>query len=54
MARSIKKGPYIAHHLLKKVDAQNETERKTVIKIYQSAYLPVGYFLGCSFQPPVK
>ena len=34
MARSIKKGPYIAHHLLKKVDAQAESERKSVIKTW--------------------
>ena len=34
MARSIKKGAYIAHHLQKKVNAANETGEKKVIKTW--------------------
>lgn len=34
MARSIKKGPYIAHHLINKVDKMNESGKKTVIKTW--------------------
>ena len=34
MARSIKKGPYVAHHLLAKVDKMNEDGKKTVIKTW--------------------
>jgi small subunit ribosomal protein S19 len=32
--RSLKKGPFIDHHLEKKVDAQNEKNTKSVIKTW--------------------
>ncbi|MFT4127459.1 MAG: ribosomal protein S19 family protein, partial [Gordonia sp. (in: high G+C Gram-positive bacteria)] len=32
MPRSLKKGPFVDDHLLKKVDAQNEKGTKQVIK----------------------
>ena len=32
MSRSLKKGPFVDDHLLKKVDALNEAGNKTVIK----------------------
>ena len=32
MARSLKKGPFVDDHLMKKVEAQNEGEKKSVIK----------------------
>ncbi|MCF8019120.1 MAG: 30S ribosomal protein S19 [Firmicutes bacterium HGW-Firmicutes-2] len=34
MARSLKKGPFIDGHLLKKVEALNETDSKQVIKTW--------------------
>ena len=34
MSRSLKKGPFIDHHLLKKVEAMNEVQNKTVIKTW--------------------
>ena len=34
MPRSLKKGPFIDHHLEKKVDAQNENKTKSVIKTW--------------------
>jgi small subunit ribosomal protein S19 len=34
MARSLKKGPFVDDHLLKKVDAQNEANEKRVIKTW--------------------
>ena len=34
MARSLKKGPFVDPHLLKKVDALNESGEKTVIKTW--------------------
>ena len=34
MSRSIKKGPYIAYHLLKKIDKMNESGKKEVIKTW--------------------
>ncbi|MDA8979457.1 30S ribosomal protein S19 [Chitinophagales bacterium] len=46
MARSIKKGPYIAHHLLKKVDAMNEADRKTVIKTWSRASMIIPDMVG--------
>lgn len=34
MARSLKKGPFVDPHLLKKVDALNESGERTVIKTW--------------------
>ena len=34
MARSLKKGPYITHHLEKEVVKMNESKKKTVIKTW--------------------
>lgn len=34
MSRSLKKGPFIDEHLLKKVEAQNEANTKDVIKTW--------------------
>ena len=34
MPRSLKKGPFVDDHLLKKVDALNETNEKKVIKTW--------------------
>ncbi|MGH3359169.1 MAG: 30S ribosomal protein S19 [Nocardioidaceae bacterium] len=42
MPRSLKKGPFVDDHLVKKVDAQNEQGTKTVIKTWsrRSMILP--------------
>ena len=34
MPRSLKKGPFVDDHLLKKVDVQNEAGKKTVIRTW--------------------
>jgi small subunit ribosomal protein S19 len=34
MGRSIKKGPFVAYHLLKKIEVMNETSQKQVIKTW--------------------
>jgi small subunit ribosomal protein S19 len=34
MPRSLKKGPFVDDHLLKKVDVMNESGKKTVIKTW--------------------
>lgn len=34
MARSIKKGPFVDDHLMKKVEAQDGSEKKQVIKTW--------------------
>ena len=50
MARSLKKGPFIDGHLLKKVDAANEGNDRRVIKTWsrRSTIVPemVGHTLG--------
>lgn len=37
MTRSLKKGPFVAYHLLKKVNALNESGQKTTIKTWSRA-----------------
>ena len=49
MARSIKKGPYIAHHLQKKVDAANEAEEKKAIKTWSRRSTIAPDFVGLTF-----
>ena len=46
MSRSIKKGPFVADHLLKKVDALNETNDKKVIKTWSRASTILPSFVG--------
>lgn len=49
MARSLKKGPYIEHHLAKKVDAQNESGKKSVIKTWSRKSMISPDFVGHTF-----
>jgi len=37
MGRSIRKGPFVAYHLLKKIDAMNKDEKKITIKTWSRA-----------------
>ena len=37
MSRSVKKGPYVAEKLLKRVVAMNETGKKSVLKTWSRA-----------------
>ncbi|HEY8313110.1 MAG TPA: 30S ribosomal protein S19 [Candidatus Baltobacteraceae bacterium] len=50
MGRSLKKGPFVADHLLKKVTKMNETREKRVIKTWSrsSTIVPemVGHTIG--------
>ena len=46
MARSLKKGPYIDHSLLKKVDTLNEGGKKTVIKTWSRRSMITPDFVG--------
>ncbi len=46
MARSLKKGPFADASLLKKVDALNETESKTVIKTWSRRSTIFPSFIG--------
>lgn len=46
MSRSIKKGPFIAASLLKKMDALNETNDKKVVKTWSRASTIIPSFVG--------
>ncbi len=46
MARSIKKGPYVFHKLLKKVQQAQESGRKQVIKTYSRASMIIPDMVG--------
>src|SRR5260370_42066796 len=46
MPRSLKKGPFVDDHLMKKVDAQNEKGAKNVIKTWSRRSMIVPEMLG--------
>ncbi|MFM8896201.1 MAG: 30S ribosomal protein S19 [Actinomycetales bacterium] len=46
MPRSLKKGPFVDDHLLKKVEAQNESGSKGVIKTWSRRSMIVPAMLG--------
>ncbi len=46
MARSIKKGPYVFHKLLKKLEKSKDSKRKTVIKTWSRASMIIPDMVG--------
>ena len=46
MGRSLKKGPFADDHLLKKVDAQEDSEKKQVIKTWSRRSTIFPTFIG--------
>jgi small subunit ribosomal protein S19 len=46
MPRSLKKGPFVDHHLAKKVEVQNEKGTKNVIKTWSRRSMIVPDMLG--------
>lgn len=46
MARSVKKGPYIHHALLEKVEKAQESTRKTVIKTWSRSSMIIPTMVG--------
>ncbi len=46
MARSIKKGPYIHHKLLKKIQIASESSKKTVIKTWSRSSMIIPDMVG--------
>lgn len=46
MARSLRKGPYVAHQLQKKIDKMNEGTKRTVIKTWSRASMITPDFVG--------
>ncbi len=49
MARSVKKGPYVAFKLMKKVDKMNGGGKKSVIKTWSRASLIIPEMVGHTF-----
>ena len=49
MPRSLKKGPFVDDHLLKKVDVQNEKNTKQVIKTWSRRSTITPEFVGHTF-----
>ncbi|TSB44872.1 30S ribosomal protein S19 [Alkalicoccobacillus porphyridii] len=49
MSRSLKKGPFVDGHLMKKVEAQNETNDKKVIKTWSRRSTIFPDFVGHTF-----
>lgn len=49
MGRSLKKGPFADAHLIKKVDALNETDKKQVIKTWSRRSTIFPSFVGHTF-----
>ncbi|HFN8922597.1 TPA: 30S ribosomal protein S19 [Staphylococcus aureus] len=49
MARSIKKGPFVGEHLMKKVEAQEGSEKKQVIKTWSRRSTIFPNFIGHTF-----
>jgi len=49
MARSLKKGPYVAYKLLKKVEAANDADKKTTIKTWSRASMIIPDMVGHTF-----
>jgi small subunit ribosomal protein S19 len=46
MARSVKKGPYIFHKLLDKIEKARESNKKTVIKTWSRASMIIPDMVG--------
>ncbi|HCV7058603.1 TPA: 30S ribosomal protein S19 [Staphylococcus aureus] len=49
MARSIKKGPFVDEHLMKKIEAQEGSEKKQVIKTWSRRSTIFPNFIGHTF-----
>lgn len=49
MARSIKKGPFVDEHLMKKVEAQEGSEKEQVIKTWSRRSTIFPNFIGHTF-----
>lgn len=50
MARSLKKGPFVDHHLLKKVEDQNNSKSKKPIKTWSRRSMIIPDMVGHTFE----
>jgi small subunit ribosomal protein S19 len=48
MARSLKKGPFVDHHLAKKVEVANQTSNKRPIKTWSRRSMVLPEMVGCT------
>nr|YP_009227439.1 ribosomal protein S19 [Sargassum thunbergii]YP_009243815.1 ribsomal protein S19 [Sargassum horneri]YP_009828362.1 ribosomal protein S19 [Sargassum fusiforme]YP_010411912.1 ribosomal protein S19 [Sargassum siliquastrum]YP_010471320.1 30S ribosomal protein S19 [Sargassum confusum]YP_010485429.1 30S ribosomal protein S19 [Sargassum macrocarpum]YP_010485568.1 30S ribosomal protein S19 [Sargassum serratifolium]QNO36108.1 ribsomal protein S19 [Sargassum hemiphyllum var. chinense]QXI87602.1 rib len=46
MARSFRKGPFIAYHLLQKIEKMNKTEKKNMIKTWSRSSIIIPSMIG--------
>ena len=49
MARSLKKGPFVDHHLLKKIQEQNTKKEKRVVKTWSRRSMIIPEMVGHTF-----
>lgn len=49
MARSIKKGPFVDEHLLRKIEVLNKEEKKQVVKTWSRRSVVIPDFIGHTF-----
>lgn len=49
MARSLKKGPFVDHHLLKKVEQQKQDGKRTEIKTWSRRSMIIPEMVGHTF-----
>jgi len=49
MGRSLKKGPFVDHHLLKKVDQHNKENSKKAIKTWSRRSMIIPDMIGLTF-----
>lgn len=49
MSRSVKKGPFVDHHLQKKVDEMNKSGQKKVLKTWSRRSTILPEFVGITF-----
>jgi small subunit ribosomal protein S19 len=49
MGRSLRKGPFVDHHLLKKVEKQNESDKKQTIKTWSRRSMIIPEMIGHTF-----
>ena len=50
MARSLKKGPFVDHHLLKKVEDLSKQGSKKSIKTWSRRSMIIPEMVGCTFE----
>lgn len=50
MGRSLRKGPFVDHHLIEKVKKMKESGRNDPIKTWSRRSMIIPEFVGCSFE----